>query len=161
MLEAGGLEDRPINVLASSRLAFQTELELSEVTYAYHRGGGRADFVLGPVDLTLRPEELVFLVGGNGSGKTTLVKLIAGLYTPEAGAIRLDGRPVTAELQEEYRQLFSIIFADNYLFQELLGLDRDRLDARARHARSVERGRVACDEVRHTRTGAVEIVARE
>ena len=45
-----------------------------------------AGFALGPVDLTLRPGEIVILAGGNGSGKTTLVKLISGLYRPESGA---------------------------------------------------------------------------
>ena len=73
-------------------------------------------FVLGPIDLTLRPGEIVFLAGGNGSGKTTLVKLLAGLYTPEAGTIRVDGRAGHARDAEAYRQLFSVVFADGYLF---------------------------------------------
>ena len=111
---------------------FESSVELRNVTYAYDRGRERGEFVLGPVNLSLRPEEIVFLVGGNGSGKTTLVKLLAGLYVPDQGSIRLDGRPVTAEGLEAYRQLFSVIFTDGHLFQKILGLDPEGLDERAR-----------------------------
>src|SRR5262245_49907016 len=57
------------------------QVELAGVTYAY-RGGAEDSFVLGPVDLALRPGELVFVAGGNGGGKTTLAKLLVGLYAP-------------------------------------------------------------------------------
>jgi putative ATP-binding cassette transporter len=59
------------------------------------------------------------------------VKLITGLYAPDAGMVRLDGRPVGPEQQDEYRQLFSVVFADGHLFQALLGLESHDLDARA------------------------------
>jgi len=56
--------------------------------------GEREDshFTLGPLNLTLCPGELVFVVGGNGSGKSTLVKLLTGLYAPETGAVEFDSR---------------------------------------------------------------------
>ncbi len=76
----------------------------------------------------------MFLVGGNGSGKTTLVKLITGLYAPGAGTVQLDGRPVGPEQRDEYRQLFSVVFADGHLFKTLLGLEPASFDARARRA---------------------------
>jgi putative ATP-binding cassette transporter len=88
--------------------------------------------VLGPIDLTFRPGELVFLVGGNGSGKSTLAKIITGLYVPEAGEIRLDGKLVTNQNRDNYRQLFSAVFADFYLFDDLLGLNGPAIDTRAR-----------------------------
>src|SRR5205085_933825 len=97
-------------------------IKLDGVVYAFGRQPGEG-FLLGPVDLTLRPGELVFLVGGNGSGKTTLVKLLCGLYEPADGAILLDGRPVSAAERESYRELFSVAFADGHVFQTLLGLD--------------------------------------
>ena len=106
-------------------------LALVDVTHSYYREGDDSSFVLGPVNLTFRPGEVVCLAGGNGSGKTTLAKVITGLYEPEGGEIRLDGVPVTEETREDYRQLFSGVFSDFYLFESLLGLHSNGLDARA------------------------------
>jgi branched-chain amino acid transport system ATP-binding protein len=47
------------------------------------------------VDLTLAPGEIHALIGPNGAGKTSLVHQIAGTLTPDAGAIRFDGRDIT------------------------------------------------------------------
>jgi putative ATP-binding cassette transporter len=74
---------------------------------------------------------MVFLVGGNGSGKSTLAKIVTGLYLPEAGEIRLDGELVTNQNRDSYRQLFSAVFADFFVFDNLLGLDSADLDSRA------------------------------
>ena len=104
-------------------------IELAGVTHSYRREQEDGVFTIGPLDITLLRGELVFITGGNGSGKTTLIKLLAGLYQPERGEIRLDGRPVTDA--EAYRQLFSAVFADFYLFDDLLGIDRPQLDAEA------------------------------
>lgn len=106
-------------------------LELLGVTHTYRHERDGSMFTLGPIDLTLSPREIVFLVGTNGSGKTTLVKLLTGLYAAEAGGIRLDGRPVGDATVENYRQLFSVVFADYYLFSSLLGLELSDLDRRA------------------------------
>jgi putative ATP-binding cassette transporter len=70
-------------------------------------------------------------VGGNGSGKSTLAKLIAGLYAPESGNVRWDGEPLTEQTTDAYRQLFSAVFSDFYLFERILGLQLDNLDERA------------------------------
>jgi putative ATP-binding cassette transporter len=89
------------------------------------------------VDLTISPNEIVFIIGGNGSGKSTLAKLLVGLYSPEAGEIRLNGERITDENREWYRQHFSVIFSDFYLFEGLLGLESQNLDKTAREYLSV------------------------
>ncbi|WIG97186.1 cyclic peptide export ABC transporter [Myxococcus sp. SDU36] len=102
--------------------ATPSRIDLVGVTHAYRREGEDLPFTLGPIDLTLRPGEILFIVGGNGSGKTTLAKLITGLYSPESGAVHVDGQPVTDDERERYRQRFATVFSDFHLFDSLLGL---------------------------------------
>jgi len=47
------------------------------------------------VNFSVRPGEVMALVGDNGAGKSTLIKVIAGAHRPTAGELLLDGRPVT------------------------------------------------------------------
>jgi putative ATP-binding cassette transporter len=108
-------------------------LELRGVEHLYQGEQAEDSFKLGPIDLSFEPGEMVFITGGNGSGKTTLVKIITGLYSPEAGEVRLDGEPVTDGNREAYRAHFSVVFSDFHLFESLLGIDTPELDARARH----------------------------
>jgi putative pyoverdin transport system ATP-binding/permease protein len=117
--------------------AFHDSVSLEAATFAYCDEHHDAGFVLGPVDLTLRKGEIVILAGGNGSGKTTLVKLISGLYAPEAGILQLDGRAIGDEDREAYRQLVSVVFADGHLFPDLHGLGRDGIEERAREGLEV------------------------
>ena len=108
-----------------------SQIELKQVVHAYPGEDKESRFSLGPVDLTFKPGEVVFIVGGNGSGKSTLAKLITGLYIPEAGEIVLDDKTITDDNREWYRQHFSVIFSDFYLFEKLLGMGKPALDEQA------------------------------
>jgi putative ATP-binding cassette transporter len=98
------------------------QIELAGIVHSYFSERDEREFTLGPIDLTLRPGELLFLVGGNGSGKTTLAKVLTGLYTPTRGEIRIDGVKVDPAEADSYRQHFSAVFSDFHLFDALLGL---------------------------------------
>ncbi len=102
------------------------------VTHRYFRENENETFTLGPIDLAFAPCEVVFLIGGNGSGKTTLAKLLVGLYAPESGHILLNGKPVDEMERDRYRQHFSVVFNDFFLFENLLGMKLDGIDERAR-----------------------------
>ena len=52
---------------------------------------------LDDVQLRVRPGTVLALMGGNGAGKSTLMKIIAGIYQPDSGEIRLRGKPITFE----------------------------------------------------------------
>ena len=109
---------------SSDRITNWTSLELQGATHSYHREKENSTFTLGPVDLKINSGELLFVTGGNGSGKTTLVKILSGLYAPEAGTIMLNGKPVTDDNRDHYRQYFSVVFSDYFLFDKLHGLPK-------------------------------------
>ncbi|KXJ31511.1 MULTISPECIES: multidrug ABC transporter permease/ATP-binding protein [unclassified Pseudomonas] len=98
-------------------------LELRGVEYRYETQGDEQGFDVGPLNLTLRRGETVFLMGGNGSGKSTLARLLTGLYQPQRGVIAVDDRVVGVADRTAYRQLFAAVFTDFHLFDRLLGPD--------------------------------------
>jgi putative ATP-binding cassette transporter len=107
-------------------------LQLCGVMYSHQNADSLDEFTVGPIDLTIMPGELLFITGGNGSGKTTLAKLLTGLYPPLKGELWYDEQRVTDENRDNYRQLFSGVFSDFFLFESLLGLEPAQLDDRAR-----------------------------
>ncbi|MFJ7906536.1 ABC transporter ATP-binding protein [Kitasatospora sp. NPDC096204] len=64
-------------------------IAVENLGYAYPASDRK---VLDGVNLHVERGEILALVGENGSGKTTLAKLLAGLYLPDAGTVRWDGR---------------------------------------------------------------------
>jgi putative ATP-binding cassette transporter len=107
-------------------------LELRNVERVYSMGDDET-FLLGPINLTVHQGEILFIIGGNGSGKTTLAMLLVGLYEPDHGTLLLGGTPVCAANIGAYREHFSAVFADFYLFNELLTEDGSGLNDRAAH----------------------------
>ncbi|HLJ87421.1 MAG TPA: cyclic peptide export ABC transporter [Candidatus Angelobacter sp.] len=97
-------------------------IALNAIEYRYDTGDPDSSFRIGPVDLTIHSKEIVFITGGNGSGKTTLIKVLSGLYQPQAGTITVDGATVAEADRDNYRQRFSSVFFDFHLFDELYGL---------------------------------------
>ncbi len=67
-------------------------LEIDGISKAFY--GARA---LERVSFTVRPGELVGLIGPNGSGKTTLIDCVTGVLRPDSGSVRFDGRPITGQ----------------------------------------------------------------
>lgn len=79
----------------------QLTLQAHQLTLSL--GGKR---VVEAADLTVRAGEVLGVIGANGSGKTTLLKGLAGLVSPDAGTLSLDGSPLhTMPLRERARRL--------------------------------------------------------
>lgn len=84
-------------------------IRFEDVSFQYPTGTTQ---VLRNISLTIRPGELVALVGENGSGKTTLIKLLCRLYDPTFGAITMDGIDLRDFDVSALRREHSVIFQD-------------------------------------------------
>lgn len=70
-------------------------LELKNVRKGYREPGGGVLEILNVDHFAMRSEEHVVLIGESGGGKTTLLNVIAGITTPEAGSVAIDGTNIT------------------------------------------------------------------
>jgi putative ABC transport system ATP-binding protein len=71
-------------------------LELRDLVKHYHVGDAEPVRAVDGASLSVAAGELVALYGPSGSGKTTLLTLIAGLSSPDSGAVLLDGRDISS-----------------------------------------------------------------
>ncbi|HVW09855.1 MAG TPA: sugar ABC transporter ATP-binding protein, partial [Bryobacteraceae bacterium] len=90
-------------------------LEMTGVTKSF---GGNC--VLDGVSLSLWPHEVHALVGENGAGKSTLMKILNGVYSKDAGAIRLEGRDLQISSPYDSREAgIGMIFQEQILADHL------------------------------------------
>jgi ATP-binding cassette subfamily B protein len=120
----------------------QRGIVLDHVSFQYPAGTRK---VLEDVSLTIRPGEVVALVGENGSGKTTLIKLLCRLYDPTGGAITLDGVDLREFESKALRRAIAVSFQDYvhyhltareniWLGNTALAPDDERISAAARRS---------------------------
>lgn len=102
------------------------QITFDGIEYEYPSNGEETAFHLGPVSLTVKRGEVLFISGGNGSGKSTLIRILTGLYAPYVGTIRVDDRPIGPANIREYRSLIASVLSDFHLFERLYGLDAAR-----------------------------------
>jgi ABC-type multidrug transport system fused ATPase/permease subunit len=96
-------------------------VELDRVDFAYADDG---EEVLAGIDLVIAPGRTLGLVGRSGSGKTTLARLLARLYDPTAGSVRLGGLDLRSVDPVDLRQRVAVVTQDVVLFDGSL---RDNL----------------------------------
>ena len=89
-------------------------VEFKDVWFTY--GDPRRAPVLRGVNLRLEPGQLAVLVGPSGAGKSTLLNLIVRLFDPTAGAVLLDGRPLTSISVRSLRRQIATMSQETHLF---------------------------------------------
>jgi NitT/TauT family transport system ATP-binding protein len=113
-------------------------VEIHGVRHLYGEGGAK-HLVLEDVDLSLRSNEIVALLGRSGCGKSTLLRIIAGLMRPTSGTVKIGG----VEVESPASQV-AMVFQSFALFPWLtvlenveIGLEAQRVDATARKNRAL------------------------
>ncbi|HEY8526748.1 MAG TPA: ABC transporter ATP-binding protein [Acidimicrobiales bacterium] len=92
-------------------------VDVSGLHFAYPARRGEAGTpVLAGLDLSLRPGEVVALVGATGSGKSTLCHLLAHLHRPDAGSIRIGGVDLDDADPGSVRRSIALAFQEAFLF---------------------------------------------
>lgn len=89
------------------------EIDFEHVSFGYNA----AEPVLRDVSFTVRPGQLVGVVGPTGSGKSTVVSLIPRFYDPNAGSIKIDGVDIRDYKLHELRQHIGFVLQDTVLFR--------------------------------------------
>ena len=91
------------------------EFVLENLSYTYPDADAPT---LKNINLTIKPNERIALVGENGCGKTTLVKILCGLYDPTQGTASLNGNRISEYSRESYFKSITAIFQDIHLIAE-------------------------------------------
>jgi len=87
-------------------------IEFSNVSFGYEPG----NYVLRNIDLKIRQNERVALVGPTGAGKTSLANLVARFYDPQEGSITIDSYDISKVSLNSLRSQMGIVLQDPFLF---------------------------------------------
>ena len=118
-------------------------ISFNDVEFRYADQSRDEDPVLCDINLEVRRNQVIALVGSSGSGKTTLVGLLPRFYDPTRGGVFIDGTDIREFTQESLRRLVAIVTQETFLFNDTVynnivygdtGAARERVEAAARAA---------------------------
>jgi ATP-binding cassette, subfamily B, bacterial len=126
---------------ADAPVALHNGITFEHVSFRYP---GTDRVVLDDVNLQLPAGSVIAIVGENGAGKSTLVKLLARMYSPTAGVIRIDGTDLQSISHDSWRERMAGAFQDFFRFEfpatRTVGLgDLPRLDERPAVEAAIDR----------------------
>ncbi|WP_288348718.1 ATP-binding cassette domain-containing protein [uncultured Thalassospira sp.] len=93
---------------------FEGAITFSRVSFRY---SSDSDPALVGVNFDIKPGQVVAVVGANGAGKSSLIKLVAGMYQPQAGAVLIDGADIRQMDPQTLRQAISYVPQDIEFFR--------------------------------------------
>jgi ATP-binding cassette subfamily B protein len=108
----------PRQPLHAPGTSFSPEISFENVSFRYE---GQQHDALRNITFTIKAGETIAIVGENGSGKSTLVRLIAGIYQPQSGTIRISGHDISRIDLQSLHQQIAFVFQDfNRYYTSLL-----------------------------------------
>lgn len=107
----------PVSHAMANLPAPQGTIEVRNVSFRYRSGGPE---VLKGISLSIRPGEVIGIVGPSGSGKSSLTKLIQRLYAPHEGQLLIDGLDIAQVDPAWLRRHIGVVLQENLLFNRSL-----------------------------------------
>jgi len=107
----------PVENEGDEPVPFSESISLSNVSFTYATGGE----VIENVSMSIRKGEKVAVTGESGSGKSTLIDLVIGIHKPSAGAITIDGKPLSEQNVRSWRSKIGYIPQSIYLIDGTVG----------------------------------------
>lgn len=118
-----------------------------EIRFENVRFGYRPDRpVLKGIDFTIPAGSCVAIVGESGAGKSTFLSLLAGLYAPDGGRIRIDGRDLREIPLDSWRSRLGVVFPGAHLFEATVEENLRLGEATVTAAEVRRAARLACAE---------------
>ena len=99
-------------IVEAGRVELGGALEVVGLTFRY---GEEGVFGLHDISFAVAPWESIAIVGPTGAGKSTLARLLLGLYTPQVGVIRYDGRPLDELGLTRLRREIGVVLQEPFL----------------------------------------------
>lgn len=99
---------------------------------------GNSTQALQNVSCTLRKGDAVRLTGSNGSGKSTFIKLLTGMYSPQAGEVLVNGKPICTYSRETLNEQILFLNQDEVLLNESVMDYLEMISGEAFHMKKAE-----------------------
>jgi len=119
------------NKINNNSLSFSKDLEVKNLCYGYHAS---KNLIVNKLDLSIKKNTTIAIVGTTGSGKTTLMDLLLGLITPNSGDIYLDNIKLNDKNIHIWRNIIGYVPQSIYLTDDTIekniafGVDCNEID---------------------------------
>ena len=91
------------------------QIEFRDVWFRYDE---KADWVIKSMNLVIKAQRKIGIIGATGSGKSTIAKLLMGIYEPLKGSILIDGIPIQEYSKTSLSSIFGYVSQDIFLFSD-------------------------------------------